>query len=89
MLLPRLVQCSGCSGGGERVWSVNANQSEKGNYDGYKNCRGAIEVSLQSAVNFLVVVAVYFGSTYKQRRRRIASECVLVVVFITANYMVF
>lgn len=49
---------------------------------------GAIEVSLQSAVNFLVV-AVYFGSTYKQRRRRIASEFVLVVVFITANYMVF
>lgn len=50
---------------------------------------GAIEVSLQSAVNFLVVVAVYFGSIYKQRRRRIASEFVLVVVFITANYMVF
>lgn len=51
---------------------------------------GAIEVSLQSAVNFLVVfVAVYFGSIYTQRRRRIASEFVLVVVFITANYMVF
>lgn len=80
----------GAVGGGKRVWSVNANQSEKGNYDDYKNYRGgAIEVSLQSAVNFLVVVAVYFGSIYKQRRRRIASEFVLVVVFITANYMVF